>query len=172
MEIRTATEEDAEATIEFLREFRSEGLHTVLQHDGTPITENQKAFIRSHDGKNGIMLLCLKAGKVVGCLTADSKSHPQLRHSCEFGMGVLKHERGKGVGSALISRLAKWARAAGVSRLELCVFARNSEAIRLYRNLGFEVEGTRRRAVRISNAYEDIIEMAKKVEPARTAQRP
>jgi RimJ/RimL family protein N-acetyltransferase len=49
----------------------------------------------------------------------------------------------------------------GMRRIQLKVFARNTGALRLYHRLGYEVEGTRRQAIKIGDSYEDLIEMAK-----------
>jgi RimJ/RimL family protein N-acetyltransferase len=53
---------------------------------------------------------------------------------------------GRGIGSALLSEVLRWAPTVGLSRLELYVMNNNERAIRLYERLGFEVEGHRRRA--------------------------
>jgi len=48
----------------------------------------------------------------------------------------------------------------GLERVELEVFASNHAAIRLYENLGFEVEGTLRRACKLDGNYDDLLRMA------------
>lgn len=165
MEIRPAQESDADLAITFLRDYRGEGLHTILKHGSLPDRQNQEEFIRSHDGDSGIMLLCVKDGKIVGSLTAMKKQHPQLEHSCEFGMGILKEERGRGIGTALIHHLFNWANSVNVTRIELAVAGHNRDAIRLYERLGFTIEGAKKCAMKVEGRYEDIIDMAWIVEP-------
>jgi putative acetyltransferase len=74
----------------------------------------------------------------------------------ELVVNVAKPWRGRGVGTALITRAVEWAKRGGViRRIELKVFTRNTTAIRLYERLGFALEGTRRRAVFKEGRYED-----------------
>ncbi len=163
MIIRPAQISDAERVLAFLQEFRAEGLETVLQHPHLPNIEEEEAFIARLDGITGIMLIALKDERVVGCLTAEVASHSQLRHACEFGMGVLKGQRAGGIGTALMEPLIEWARSAGLRRIQLSVFARNAGAIRLYHRLGFAVETTKKGAIRIGDQYEDLVEMARNI---------
>jgi len=161
MNIRPASVPDADRVLTFLHEFQAEGLQTVLQHNTSPTLEQERAFIGKLSGSAGVMLIALKEDRVVGCLTAETATHGQLCHSCEFGMAVLRAERGGGIGTALICHLSEWANAMGMRRIQLKVFARNTGALRLYHRLGYEVEGTRRQAIKIGDRYEDLIEMAK-----------
>lgn len=160
MVIRSANTSDSLRVLAFLKEFRAEGLQTVLQHDSLPTLKEEEAFIRKLDGTAGVMLMALHDENVVGCLTGEIAKHSQLCHSCEFGIGVLQEQRGAGIGSALIASLTEWANSVGLRRIQLNVFAHNIGAIRLYCRLGYEVEGTKREAIKIGDRYEDLIEMA------------
>ncbi len=163
MTIRTANIADAEALLAFLREMQAEGLETLFQRDTVPSLEEEQAFIGKFDATAGLMLLALHNDRVVGCLTAEVMKNKQLCHSCEFGVAVLKKERGTGVGTALIARLSEWAKSIGLRRIQLTVFAGNPDAIRLYRRLGYEVEGRKIEAIRIGDRYEDLVEMARRI---------
>ena len=74
--------------------------------------------------------------------------------------GVAPAHRNKGIGRALLQRTVEWARASGVSKLELHVFAYNTPAIALYESFGFVQEGYRRRHYRRDGEYLDAILMA------------
>ena len=52
------------------------------------------------------------------------------------------------------------ARHLGIERVELEVFASNTGAINLYRQLGFVVEGTKKRARKLDGEYDDDVLMA------------
>jgi len=163
MTIRPASVADAQRVLVFSREFRAEGLLTVLQHGCLPTLAEEEVFISKLDGTAGIMLIALKDERVVGCLTGERAKHPQLCHSCEFGMGVLQKQRGAGIGSALIASHTEWAKSVGLRRIQLKVLVRNAGAVRLYRRLGYEVEGRKKEAIRIGDRYEDLIEMARRI---------
>ncbi|WP_312240501.1 GNAT family N-acetyltransferase [Pantoea sp.] len=84
--------------------------------------------------------------KVVGQLTLEVNAVIRRRHSATFGMGVDQDYRQRGVGKALIAAMIdlcdNWLQ---VTRIELTVFADNDAAVALYRQFGFEIEGTARR---------------------------
>ena len=63
-------------------------------------------------------------------------------------MAVAQAWRGRGVGSALLAAAIERARAEGLHKLTLSVFARNEAAIGLYRKHGFIEEGRRVRHYR------------------------
>ena len=65
-----------------------------------------------------------------------------------------------GLGRRLIEPTLEAARAFPLARVELAVRADNERAIALYRKVGFEVEGRRRRAMLVDGVYYDDIIMA------------
>lgn len=75
-------------------------------------------------------------------------------------MGVLKEYRGQGIGERLAQTALERARAIGLERVELDVYASNAAAIRLYEKLGFVVEGVHRRARKLDGQYDDLVSMA------------
>jgi len=160
MIIRIATVKDAKAVVEFLRQIRIENLQTLLWHEAIPSVHEEARFIGRLNEESGVMLIAVNDNAVVGCLTAEIKRHPQLRHSCEFGMSVLQKHRSAGVGSALIDGLLEWSRNKRIRRIELKVFSNNLDAIRLYQRLGFREEGQKISAVHVEREYIDLIEMA------------
>ena len=64
------------------------------------------------------------------------------QHSVYLVIGILTQYRGTGVGKKLFKQLVEWATNHNVRRLELSVVTRNEAAVRLYKKMGFEVEGT------------------------------
>ena len=61
----------------------------------------------------------------------------------DLAMLVDRDWRGRGAGSALVRAAIDWARAQGLHKLCLDVFAHNEAAIALYRKSGFVEEGRR-----------------------------
>jgi len=86
----------------------------------------------------------------------------RTRRTATVGVGVLQAHWGLGLGRALMQAVERRARAAGLIRLELTVFAPNARARRLYERLGYAVEGTKRRSVELpERGLVDEILMAK-----------
>jgi L-phenylalanine/L-methionine N-acetyltransferase len=83
-------------------------------------------------------------GRIVG--SADiRRGSGRSGHVGSIGMCVHDDFHGRGIGSAMLAALVdaadNWL---DLKRLELRVYVDNALAIRLYRNFGFEVEGTLR----------------------------
>jgi RimJ/RimL family protein N-acetyltransferase len=96
---------------------------------------------------------------VVGRLSIARDASPLSRHVAELGLMVAAESRRRGIGSALIEEAVKWARGAGIVKLELTVFPHNEPAIALYRKLGFREEGLLRRRYFIDGRYVDAVLM-------------
>ena len=100
--------------------------------------------------------VAVAAGEVVGFLFVHESSFG----FGELGMLVVRDQRGRGVGTALVAASIDWARARGLHKLTLSVFPHNEAAIALYRKFGFVEEGRRRRHMRReSGDLWDLIEM-------------
>jgi ribosomal protein S18 acetylase RimI-like enzyme len=77
-----------------------------------------------------------------------------------LGIGLVPEWRGRGVGRRLMEHALEAARAFPLARVELWVRADNARAIALYRQIGFEEEGRRRRTLLVDGVYYDDIMMA------------
>jgi ribosomal protein S18 acetylase RimI-like enzyme len=75
-------------------------------------------------------------------------------------MGVLKGYRGMGIGRGLLMAALDKARARGLERIELEVFASNQAAIALYKSAGFVIEGIKKRGRKLEGIYDDVVCMA------------
>jgi putative acetyltransferase len=75
---------------------------------------------------------------------------------------VIGHAQGKGVGSALMKALIDYAdNWTTFLRIELTVYADNTNAIALYKKFGFEQEGLLRHYGLRSGSFDDVITMAR-----------
>jgi putative acetyltransferase len=98
--------------------------------------------VRRH--ADAAVLVALDGDRIVGRLSLARDPHPASVHVADLGMMVAASHRRRGIGRALLDAAVGWARAVGVSKLELHVFPWNEPAIRLYEGFGFEREGLRR----------------------------
>lgn len=84
------------------------------------------------------------------------------RHSCLLGISVIGPAQGKGVGTAMMKAITEYAdKWTTFTRIELTVFADNSNAISLYKKFGFEEEGLLRHYALRNGRFEDVISMAR-----------
>ena len=128
--------------------------------DAPPI-EGTRAFVQSvRDARGAHFVVIDDAREVVGWCDISRPTIEGFIHSGRLGMGLLPHVRGQGLGRRLAQATIDAARARGVERVELEVFATNVRAIRLYERLGFVHEGVRLRARKLDGEYEDNVMMA------------
>lgn len=95
------------------------------------------AFIKNH-------LVGLVKLKVLG-------EYRKVHHRASFSIAVLKAYQGKRIASILMDTCFSAAKKMGVTQLELEVACTNRQALYLYRNQGFLIYGTRKRAYKLSN---------------------
>lgn len=110
---------------------------------------------------NSTILVACVGDEIVGYLEASGGSFRRNQHMAEIVIGVRAGYGGRGIGTHLFEQLERWAKAAGVHRLELTVMTNNERALRLYERAGFEVEGTRRHSLRVNGRYVDEFAMVR-----------
>jgi len=109
------------------------------------------------------LLMACHQTEPVGMLGLHTKPDQPRRHHCAcLGMTVRDDWQGKRVGTALLkAALALADNWLNLERIELDVFCDNEPGVRLYRNCGFEVEGTMRRHAFRDGRYVDAFLMAR-----------
>lgn len=83
-----------------------------------------------------------------------------VTHVGRLGMGILKEYRRRHIGRRLIEATIEHATRFGLEKIELTVHASNAPALGLYRSVGFQEEGRRKRGWLVDGIYDDIILMA------------
>lgn len=119
-----------------------------------------REFVRDNIEKGVSQVVALSGDTVVGWCDILPAWHETLRHGGSLGMGLLPAWRGQGLGERLFRECLVRAVAAGVTRVELEARADNERALALYRRLGFVVEGTKARGMRVEGRYYDTVAMA------------
>ena len=162
--IRPARPEDAAQIITYARRvFAEPGVSLItLAEKFNPTTESEARMISEMNrATNSLCLVAEDDGRIVGQLMLQGGKRRNVRHAATLGITVGREHRGQGVGRRLMEYAIDWARAGGVvTRIELNVFVRNSNAIRLYESCGFVVEGRRRRSIHRDGEYMDDLVMA------------
>lgn len=125
-----------------------------------PPLEASRRFVRRNIADGYPHFVALEGDRIIGWCDVIPDDRSATRHCGLLGMGLLSEWRGRGVGRRLIERTLEAARAFPLTRIELAVRADNEGAIALYRRVGFEVEGRRRRALLVDGVYYDDMVMA------------
>lgn len=89
-------------------------------------------------------------------------------HVGRLGMGVIREFRGQGIGHRLLDATINKARAIGLEKVELSVYASNEPAIGLYRKHGFIEEGRKLRGRFIDDVYDDVLLLALMLKPNKS----
>jgi ribosomal protein S18 acetylase RimI-like enzyme len=125
-----------------------------------PPVDDTTTFVRNSI-RNGLpAFVAVADGTVVGWCDVIPVPRPVHSHSGVLGMGVLPQWRRLGIGRSLLTRALGASRGFGLTRVELTVRRSNATAIALYKSNGFEVEGVKRKAVRVDGKYDDLLCMA------------
>lgn len=163
VEIREATAADAAALLALKRALDRETSFMLLEPDERTTTEAEVADeLAGVAGRiNSVVLVAVAAGELAGYVEAVGGGFRRNRHTAHVVIGVRQASAGRGIGGSLLAELERWARANGVRRLELTVMAHNERAVRLYRKLGYAVEGTRQGALLVDGRFVDELWMAK-----------
>jgi RimJ/RimL family protein N-acetyltransferase len=125
-----------------------------------PTLEATRAFVRSNIANRVPQFVALDGKDVVGWCDISPRRLEGFTHVGSLGMGVRAGSRRRGTGRRLLERTLARAKELGLERVELEVFASNEPAIRLYEQMGFTVEGVKKRARKLDGAYDDLVEMA------------
>lgn len=98
---------------------------------------------------------------LTGYIELECGAFRRNRHATVFVIGVLEAFQGMGIGTRLFAAAEAWARRQGIVRLELTARTDNHAGQALYKKMGFEIEGTRKRSLCVNGAYVDEFAMAK-----------
>jgi RimJ/RimL family protein N-acetyltransferase len=158
--VRPATPADAQALAELGRAVGSEDEGWLISDDWRSAADERRYLRSLRRFPHAAVFVAETPEGIVGRLSIARDSHPASIHVADLGLMVAAGHRRQGIGTALMREAEKWAREAGVRKLELHVFPHNEPAIALYRKLGFREEGYRRGHYRRGTGYVDAILMA------------
>ena len=166
--VRPATPDDAPALIEYLKIILSDPMASIADLDEMllDVHHQREHLRRTQSSPNSIALVAVHSREIIGFVTMEPGRRRKISHTVELGMSVREDWRGHGVGHALVERAEAWARAnGGFEKIVLNVFSGNLAARRLYEKAGFVNEGRLRGQVKIGGERQDLILMAKYLEP-------
>jgi GNAT superfamily N-acetyltransferase len=114
--------------------------HDPATDQGWPAREGARYFaeLLGSDRAAGWLALDVDTpiGYAAGRLTGPADVRPVVRADLE-SIFVVADRRGGGVGAALVSEFARWARAHGADELSVTAYAANERAVAFYARHGF-----------------------------------
>ncbi|GGN90116.1 GNAT family N-acetyltransferase [Saccharibacillus kuerlensis] len=118
--------------------------------------EQVRMLLRS---SNSMMWVAEYEGQIVGYLEATGGKVRRNQHTVYVVIGILEPYTGQGLGRTFFRELFDWAARRQILRAELTVQAPNQRAYRLYRSIGFKLEGIMRSALIIEGESIDLYQM-------------
>ncbi|UOR12805.1 GNAT family N-acetyltransferase [Halobacillus amylolyticus] len=88
-----------------------------------------------------LFLVAVAHDRIVGFSRCEGIYLNRFSHKVEFGVCILKDFWGYRIGENLLKESVSWADANGIKKIALNVLETNDKAIKLYKKLGFEIEG-------------------------------
>ena len=152
--------------VKFLRlrqKIEAEAKHLALDEADRKSESTLFALGRMIANRKWLTILVAKEGaEFVGYLSIFFARFRKMKANAYLVLSVDVTHRGQGIGTKLMRAAEVSARDRGIIRLELEVFAKNEGAHQLFKRLGYEEEGRKRKVAKIRDGeFDDLILMAK-----------
>lgn len=141
--VRSATEIDAEVLSDLRVQIDGETENLDREKGEAFIDALGFKQIIKEDTENprNIFLVAVVHDQIVGFSRCEGNHLSRFSHKVEFGVCVLKEFWGHSIGKTLLSESISWADSNDIKKIALNVIETNDKAIKLYKDLGFKIEG-------------------------------
>ena len=157
--LRHPTAQDAESILHHLVVTSGETDFMLHYPDEIKMTKQmEESYLAKIEKDPKSLMICAEVdGKIVANGGIDPVGNcDRGRHRAVFGVSIQKAYWGLGIGSAITRALILKAKEMGYEQLELEVVASNERGIALYKKLGFEAYGLRKKSFKYRDGhYED-----------------
>ena len=99
------------------------------------------------------MFIYEEDGKIVGICNLRGMDKKRVRHRVNLGISVLKEYWGNGIAKKLINYAIDYSKKNSIKKIELTVRVDNKRALKLYKSLGFFIEGEVKNFFCIDDVY-------------------
>lgn len=163
--IRRPNVDDAEAIINVMKRADTETLF-LARNPGefcTPVEREKQIIENVLTDNDAEWFVAEYENKVVGqCSVGLVRRNARYRHRAEVGFVILQDYCNLGIGGKMMEECINWCKNNGVTQVELDVVKNNDRAVRMYKNFGFEIIGTKENALHyLDGSYADEFLMIK-----------
>ncbi|OAB42349.1 GCN5 family acetyltransferase [Paenibacillus antarcticus] len=164
--IREIKEDDAENHLSLCIKLDNETKFMLYEPgERTTTVERQREFVHSQiTSEDSTIFVVEHENQLVGHLIVNGGKVKRIKHVGYLVVGILKEYTGQGIGTGLFNALENWRIGTGIKRLELSVMVHNEAAVSLYKKMGFEIEGIKKKSLIIDGKYIDEYYMGKTFE--------
>lgn len=161
--IREIKPSDAEDFLALCKQLDDETKFMLLEpgERTTTSSEQEESIRQLLTNKQGTILVAEGSGHLLGYVGCKRGSYRRNQHKADIVIGVALGHTGQGLGTRLLITIEQWARSQQLHKLELTVMAHNVRAIKLYKKMGFVVEGVSVDSLLVDGRYVDELDMAK-----------
>ncbi|HPN38354.1 MAG TPA: GNAT family N-acetyltransferase [Melioribacteraceae bacterium] len=111
--------------------------------------------------KGDIIILAKEGDELIGYIEGERGTFRRNRHVIHFNIAIKLLYTGKGVGAKLIKKFEKECENYNIERIELTVFCDNDNAVKLYKKMGYTIEGTKINSFKVNGIDKNEYLMAK-----------
>ena len=142
--VRNATEADAQTLIDYLRRVCGETKYLLKEPEEINMTlEQEIAFIKKYnEAEKNLLIMGFVDGEYAGNSSFIQFGPMRCKHRASLGIALVQEFTGMGLGRFMMETMLDKAKEAGLEQMELEVVADNERAMRLYKEMGFEIHGT------------------------------
>lgn len=151
--IRNAEPEDAERMIAHVNQVDTESVFLSREPGefSMSVEDEQKFIATKKNSEYTLFLVAEVDGEIIANCEAAVNPKRRLLHKAVVGISVQKAYWSMGIGRKMMNAVITWCRGKGLVKIELTVDTENQRALSLYTSLGFEVEGTLRKSMRLAD---------------------
>lgn len=157
--VRNPESGDEQGLIDHIKIVDSETKFLAREPDEFNFTlEQEREFIRNCiNDESRLFLIGEIDGRIIAnCSVGVISNNKRHLHRAAMGIAVRRDYWSKGIGNKMIQECIRWCEEKGVEQLELEVVTQNDRAVSMYKNLGFQVYGTKKHALKYGDgAYAD-----------------
>ncbi|MCB9034425.1 MAG: GNAT family N-acetyltransferase [Chitinophagales bacterium] len=161
MNIKQLNKDDAEVFLQLLLALDDETTFMLYEQGERNTTVEEMSNRMEAINKTGSIFAFEVDNILVGFILIQRSMLNKINHCASIAIGVLQKFSSKGIATQLMQKAEQWCIVNNISRLELTVMKHNTRAIKLYQRIGFEIEGTRKRAILMNDIFYDEYYMGK-----------